>query len=610
MKKIYSKLLSGVLAAVLCVSIAGCGNSASDAASVYLDYGTGIDEDGNYNDDLYGINVNDNKGADPGVFWVSEEEDSEYGGYFYMYITSWDASSTEALNTEFCKENKVAALAFKCYRSKNLYQWERCGALPGGYSLQVDEEDWVRDDIWAPEVIKNPADGKYYMYFSAQAAENWGAKGVSDSDYMYDRLYLAVAVSDTPVGPFDILYNTDVESGKRIPTINFHEGCNTEYDWAAIDVSPFFDDNGDLYVYFNKHRDTNYGHLNGIFGMKMKSMTQPDYSTVTCLTQADAITASSTPGDIENVSSKGKYFWQESGTNEGPVMVKHNGKYYLTYSGNGYASQMYSVHQAVGDSPLGTFTKLDASEGNPILAGNSLGFVMGTAHHCLVDKEGELYIVYHRHNSIYKYNGRSLCADRLHWTQNKDGMDILVANGPSKSLQWLSESISGYKNLAQTADIKVSTGTGVKYLTDEIVPYTTAIEDYVMQSESGDVKITFQWDEPVSVSSIMIYNGMDMNYAFSNISDIRFKLAEQPEWASKDYAYAVIQDLKFPARYWNPESEEYIAGAPAVAEVDNIKVSEITITIAEKDRLIKTDKFGDANTALKLAEIVILGGNE
>lgn len=611
MKNRYSKLLAGVLAAALCFGIAGCSSSTSGETAVFLDYGTGIDENGNYNDELYGINNNDNRNADPGAFWLSEEDDPEYGGYFYMYVTSWETDTDTAINTKWCEENGVAALAYMCYRSKDLYQWERCGTLPGGYSLQVDQEDWCRDKFWAPEVIQNPADGKYYMYFSAAAAENWGANGVSNSSNLYDRLYLSVAVSDTPVGPFDVLCNTDVETGKRIPTINFHDGCNTEYDWAAIDVSPFFDDNGDLYVYFNKHQDSHYGHMNGIFGMKMLSMTQPDYSTVTCLTQTDAISASSTPGQIEEVSSQGKYFYTENGVNEGPTMLKRNGKYYLTYSSNGYTLPTYSVHQAISDSPLGTFTKLDASC-NPVLDGSLLGYMVGTAHHCFVQKGDELYIVYHRHDSIFGYNtgrGRSICADRVNWV-TKDDKDILVANGPSKSLQWLSESISGYKNLAQTADVKMSAGTGVEYLTDEVVPYYSTVEEYVAQTEEGDLTITFKWDKPVSIKSVMIYNAKDVNFAFSKISDMRFKLAEKPEWAKDDFTWAVIKDLEVPSMYWDAESKDYIACGPAVAEFDEIMVSELSITIAEADRLVKTDKQGEENTALALSEIVILGGKE
>jgi len=114
----------------------------------------------------------------------------------------------------------------------------------------------------------------------------------------------------------------------------------------------------------------------------------------------------------------------------------------------------------------------------------------------------------------------------------------------------------------------------------------------------------------VKVSSIMIYNGQEVSRAFSKVSDIRFKLAERPEWATKDYSYAVIKDLKLPDFYWNVETEEYIAGAPAVAEFDEIMVTEIEITIAATDRLVKVNKQGEDNTSLSLSEIVILGGVE
>lgn len=608
MKIRNSKVLAGVLAAMLCISITGCGNGRSGSETVALDYGTGVSEDGNYNYELYGMNGNDIKGADPGCFWLSKEEDPVNGGYFYMYMTGWTAKDKDALNSAYFEENKIDALAFMCYRSTDLYRWERCGALPGGYSLVADEEDWCIDDFWAPEVIKSPIDGRYYMYFSAQAKKNYGANGVSSSDFAYDRLYLSVAVSDSPMGPFDVICDTDVKTGKRIPTINFHDGCNTEFDWAAIDVSPFFDDNGDFYLYFNKHEDSNYTHLNGVYGMKMLSMTKPDYSTVVCLSQPNAVTASSVAGQIEENEASGKYFYNEGRVNEGPQMLKHNGKYYLIYSGNGYTSPLYSVHQAIGDSPLGTFTKLGLEEGNPILAAGDLNYVQGTAHQGIIEKDGNMYMIYHRHASVYAMTTRAVCTDRIEWIQNKDGLDVLACNGPSDSLQWLSEDISGYKNLAQTADISVSTGKGVEFLSDKVIPFAPGLQNCVLESTKGNLKITYKWEEPVNIRSVMIYNGLDVNYGFSNISEIRFQLAEKPEWASKEYTYAAIRDLEFPSLYWDKESEKYVAGSPAVAEFDEIKVSELTITISGKDRLIKKDKFGETNTALRIAEIVILGG--
>ena len=611
MKSKCRRIIVSILAIALFVGMAGCENNQPEENSVYLNYSTGIDEHGNYNSELYGMNVNEDMGADPSCIYISEEDDPVYGGYFYKYSSNAFLNDKNWLNGDL---EDVKYMGARCWRSKNMYQWEVCGNLPGGFTLAMYKEgDWCDFGIWAPEVIRNPADGKYYMYTQGRAKANYGVKGISNSSNEYDRFYLFAAVSDSPMGPFDIICDIDAATGKPIPTINFQVGCNTEHEWGAIDPSPFFDDNGDFYLYFNKHADSHHKGLNGVWGMKMLDMAHPDYSTVVCLSAPNAVSVSSTPGKVTEIKTSGKYFFDETGVNEGPFMLKHNGKYYLTYSGNGYGNVAYSVHAAIGDSPLGTFTKLDASQGNPILNGSELGIMHGTGHHSIVAKENDYYIMYHRHSTLYNWSAekqRTICVERLSWVENKDGLEVMTANGPSNSLQWLPESISGYKNLAQTADVKVSTGTGVQYLTDELLPYYSFVEDRIMSSESGDVTITFAWKEPVSISSIMIYNGKYVDYAFSNISYIQFKLAEKPVWASDDYKYAVIKNLKYPEAYWNPDTEEYIALAPVVAEFNDIKVTEISITIKEADRLVKRNKFGEENTALKLAEIVILGGAE
>lgn len=604
MRKTIKRFLAGILAAGLCLGAAGCNGLESGKDSlVYLDYGTGINDDGNYNTELYGMNIKEPQGGDPSMFYVSEEEDPVYGGYYYMY--SGGTGSAE----EYKKEH-ISVLAVTCYRSKDMYQWELCGAMDG-MCVAIDEEDWCQMHQWGPCVVRNPADGKYYCYFSSAIVQNYGVASLSSSSYDWDRLYIAVSVSDSPMGPFDVLYDTDAATGKRMPTINFQTGCQTKYPWAVIDPAPFYDDDGTLYMYFNKHPDDHYTELNGVFGMKMKSMTIPDYSTVTCLTQGGYYRASNTPGKIELEDVKGEdpYFSDEIGINEAPYMYKHNGTYYLTYASNGYGMANYSVHQAIGDSPLGTFVKPSEESGNPVLDGSRYNFVHGTASHSILERDGEIWIVYHRNGSVNSYEEgweRSVSVDRLNLVKNKDGQMVLSANGPSKSLQWLPESVSGYQNLAQTAEIELSAGTGAEYLTDTVLPFYEVTKDYVMSAE-GDVTITMKWQEPVSVTSLMIYNAENVEKAFSKISDIRFKLAEKPSWASKSYDYAVIKDLKFPDRYWNPETERYIVGAPAVAEFEEMAVSEIQITIKAGERLMEFNKFGEPNAGLILSEIVVLG---
>lgn len=576
----------------------------TDQAALHLDYKTGLGTDLEYNNKLYGMNLsNDIEGADPGCIYISEEEDPAWGGYYYMYRSGSTADYSYTLPAKL-RDQGISHMAFLCCRSKDMYNWELTGALDAGYSLLVETEDWCQESFWAPEVIRNPNDGKYYMYFSANWPKGYGVEGMSDSDNKFDRLTLGVAVSDSPTGPFDVLYETDTATGKRTPTINLHTGCNTAYPWAAIDASPFFDEDGTLYLYFNKHTDDHYSQLNGVWGMKMESMTKPDYNTVVCLAIPGYAAVSSTPGSIESVSKGTAYYDSEGGINEAPGMLKHNGRYYLTYASNGYGANNYSVHQAISTSPLGAFTKLSKEQGNPVLNGADQGYMNGTAHHDIVQNESELWIIYGRHNSTKGCDdagwGRGISVDRLNFVKNSDGVDALTANGPSITLQWLPENVSGYQNLAQTAEITISGGSGADYLTDGVLPYYTFTRNKVM-SATGDVTITMKWNQPVSVSSVMVYNSYRIENAFSKISGMKFKLADDSSWTDWNYENAVIENLEFPDRY---ESGGYIPCAPAVAEFAAVRVTELQITVRADDRL------QTGSTSLELSEIVVLGGKE
>lgn len=73
-----------------------------------------------------------------------------------------------------------------------------------------------------------------------------------------------------------------------------------------------------------------------------------------------------------------------TGWMEGAWMLKHRGRYYLTYSSGGTQYRTYSMGAYVSDSPLGPFVSQKRS---PIFR-TTEGLVTGTAHGCIVPGPG------------------------------------------------------------------------------------------------------------------------------------------------------------------------------------------------------------------------------
>ncbi|WP_284645863.1 glycoside hydrolase family 43 protein [Paenibacillus silviterrae] len=113
------------------------------------------------------------------------------------------------------------------------------------------------------------------------------------------------------------------------------------------------------------------------------------------------------------------------GWTEGPTVMKRNGKYYMTYTGNHVWSDGYRVDYASSPNPLSGF--MPAVSQNPILL-DTEGEHVGLGHNSIVrgpDLDSD-YIVYHSHANP----GRHLNLDRIVW--NGDKMLVL---GPTTSDQ-------------------------------------------------------------------------------------------------------------------------------------------------------------------------------
>lgn len=134
--------------------------------------------------------------------------------------------------------------------------------------------------------------------------------------------HLGIAVSDSPLGPF-----TNTETSYLLN------------DFKNIDGHFFRDDDGKLYLYFVGCYEFTYnGYTNPsqncIWGGEFSLETRDFVSKPQLL-----LTWEDEPESLRS--------WRVV---EGPEMLKHNGKYYLTYSSSGYSNPGYSVNYATSDS--------------------------------------------------------------------------------------------------------------------------------------------------------------------------------------------------------------------------------------------------------------------
>jgi GH43 family beta-xylosidase len=280
----------------------------------------------------------------------------------------------------YCTSENSLMEGFYVWTSTDLVNWEKRGLALSNKTSGV----FGIDRFWAPEVVRYK--GKFYMTYSA-----------GDSDGV---LKLCLAVSDNPLGPFE----------------------NYQSSWyvhplSHIDATILIDDDR-AFVYFVRDCSTNIVNDR----------------------QTSQIFVARLSGDLKTFASEPKLVitpdqpWEDINEtrlwNEGPFVFKHNGKYYMTYSANGFNTNEYCVGYATADNPLGPWTK--AGE-NPILKANMGIGVSGPGHNSFAySPDGiELFIIYHTHTFPYKPSGnRTMYIDRVYF---KDGK--MIVDGPTKSPQ-------------------------------------------------------------------------------------------------------------------------------------------------------------------------------
>ena len=330
-----------------------------------------------------------------------------------------------------------------------------------GLAMTAGDENWGNQGFWAPDLIER--EGKYYMYYTADE-------------------HLVVSIADSPLGPF-----TQTEVGP------LHE------DTKEIDAHAFKDEDGQYYLYFVRFTGGNV-----IWGAKLNDdMVSIDEETVTEILAP----SQAWEKDIADV-------------NEGPYMLKKDGIYYMTYSGSHFESPMYGAGYATSENPLGPFEKY---EQNPIMQSNSLAH--GTGHHAVAPSPDgkEMFMVYHRHESIWNTDPREFAIDRLRFTKNENGETVLEVHGPTVTPQPVPSGAVDVENFIafEAEDLKPITVTKKTSIDDWDLPEEIGIITSKSEPrESQKIAVKWQLPETVETQTVTISGKATLPESVENLGEL------------------------------------------------------------------------------------------
>lgn len=296
--------------------------------------------------------------------------------------------------------------------------------------------------VWAPSVIQY--DGAFYMYVSV-GSEVW------------------CGVAEQPLGPWKNALGDD-------PMIRFDESMY----YHVIDAEAFVDDDGKVYLYWGSGWNWINGHC---------FVAELNEDMCTFKTQPQEITPDN-------------YF-------EAPFMVKHNGKYYLTYSDGKTIEDTYKVRYAVGNSPYGPFTEAPNS---PILTTDKAQKVYGPGHHAIVRIADKMYILYHKHRLPFQSGTayRQLCIDHIEFDTEHDRIHNIQ---PSDSIILPGLQQMARKRRIVAVDVRASSQSSVEYSVgklsdnsyqtlwkpkqDDMAPWVYM--EFGRQEQIGSIQILFEY---------------------------------------------------------------------------------------------------------------------
>ncbi|MEK3720218.1 family 43 glycosylhydrolase [Paenibacillus sp. FSL H8-0034] len=250
-----------------------------------------------------------------------------YNGTYWVYPTR----STQV------GESGTGAKSLDIFSSTDMVNWTKYSNVISSANIS-----WLQHSLWAPNGTYR--DGKYYIYFAANAINGDGQLGG-----------IGVAVADNPQGPY-----TDAIGAPLINVVRNGAG--------PMDQDVFIDDDGQAYMYYGSWGECNVVKLNA----DMKSLgTWPDGTVYKKVTPTK--------------NGNNDYF-------EAPKVFKRNGIYYLTYAAGVWADSSYKVMYATSSSITGPFVP------KGIMLHTDTTTADGPGHNGIVQSPttNDWYIFYHK----------------------------------------------------------------------------------------------------------------------------------------------------------------------------------------------------------------------
>lgn len=383
------------------------------------------------------------------------------------------------------------------------------------YEMDLDVPEGLTN-CWAPDVLKGE-DGKYY-YFMGNCQFGCNIYGY---------------VSDSPMGPWK-----PVNGGRAVIPV----GTGKE-NLPALDAQFMEWEKGKITAWFGTWC-TSFGGL-GWADINPKTMTIEKEGYLP-LDQLPHVFEAAYP-------------------------LKKGDKWLMMYSSGDCRLSSYAVQYSWADDPHGPY---HYGENNPILSTSADGTIDSPGHHSVVEKNGNYFIIYHRHDNPHSSGGefRQVCADTLLFSNNYTIEKVVPTH---TGIGYLEKSSIPFPNLAFRAK---TTATSYYHLITPPNRYVKDGIDHIYQPEyATDDNNGTMWK--ASDSSFPQTLTVDLG----KVTDVK-RVMTQFEYPTFYYQYRI--ETSKDNVHWNVFSDKTANRSSGSPMIDDGKASarylRITVTGTEK----------------------------